>query len=84
MAVPAPNAPASTLPTPLTAVQFHDLAAIPPELEWFANLTNPHTRRAYQQDIQDFRPSPAGGVPRRDPRPRHRLASAAHAARPRQ
>jgi hypothetical protein len=38
----------------LTAVQFQNLAAIPPEFEWFANLTNPHTRRAYQQDITDF------------------------------
>jgi hypothetical protein len=28
--------------------------AIPPELEWFANLTNAHTRRAYRQDIRDF------------------------------
>jgi integrase/recombinase XerD len=54
MAVPAPNAPTPALPAPLTPVQFQDLAAIPPELEWFANLTNPHTRRAYQQDIQDF------------------------------
>jgi hypothetical protein len=25
-----------------------------PELEWFANLTNANTRRAYRQDIQDF------------------------------
>jgi integrase/recombinase XerD len=41
-------------PIPLTAAQFQSLAEIPPELEWFANLTNPHTRRAYQQDIRDF------------------------------
>jgi site-specific recombinase XerD len=54
MALPAPNAPTAALPVPLTAVQFQDLAAIPPELEWFANLTNLHTRRAYQQDIHDF------------------------------
>ena len=30
------------------------LAAVPPEAEWFANLDNPRTRRAYEQDIQDF------------------------------
>ena len=27
---------------------------MPPEIEWFANLTNANTRRAYQQDIEDF------------------------------
>jgi integrase/recombinase XerD len=43
-----------TLPVHLTASQFHTLAAIPPELEWFANLTNANPRRAYQQDIKDF------------------------------
>src|SRR5947207_12482963 len=26
----------------------------PPEIEWFANLTNVNTRRAYQQDLADF------------------------------
>src|SRR5215475_6378181 len=54
MAVTVPNAYTPTLPVPLTTVQFEDLAAVPPELEWFANLTNPHTRRADQQDITDF------------------------------
>jgi integrase/recombinase XerD len=54
MTTPAPNVLTPILPVPLTAVQFQDLAEIPPELEWFANLTNPNTRRAYQQDIQDF------------------------------
>jgi hypothetical protein len=38
----------------LTAAEFQGLADVPPELEWLANLTNPKTRRAYQQDIQDF------------------------------
>jgi integrase/recombinase XerD len=51
--VPAPVTPLPP-PTSLTTDQFHALAAIPPELEWFANLPNPHTRRAYQQDIRDF------------------------------
>ena len=40
-------------PASLTTDQFQTLAEIPPELEWFANLTNPNTRRAYQQDIKD-------------------------------
>lgn len=38
----------------LTAAQFHQLAEVPPEAEWFANLDNPHTRRAYQGDLRDF------------------------------
>jgi hypothetical protein len=31
----------------LTASQFQGLAAIPPELEWFVNLPNPNTQRAW-------------------------------------
>lgn len=48
--------PVSQLPplVGLIATQFQTLAAIPPELEWFANLPNPNTRRAYRQDIEDF------------------------------
>jgi site-specific recombinase XerD len=38
----------------LTAEQFHQLATVPAETEWFANLDNPRTRRAYQTDIRDF------------------------------
>ncbi|MFM0557864.1 hypothetical protein P0D69_44085 [Paraburkholderia sediminicola] len=38
----------------LTAAQFHQLADVPPEAEWFANLDNPRTRRAYQIDLKDF------------------------------
>jgi site-specific recombinase XerD len=38
----------------LTAAQFHQLAEAPPEAEWFANLDNPRTRRAYQVDLRDF------------------------------
>jgi integrase/recombinase XerD len=44
----------ATPPTRLTAAQFHTLAAIPPELAWFTNLSNPNTRRAYRQDIEDL------------------------------
>src|SRR5262249_37523884 len=42
------------LPRTLSPAQFQGLADVPPEIEWFANLTNANTRRAYQQDIKDF------------------------------
>jgi len=38
----------------LTNREFHVLADVPPELEWFANITNAKTRRAYKNDIQEF------------------------------
>jgi len=38
----------------LTPAQFGDLAEVPPELEWLANLTNPKTRRAYKNDVGEF------------------------------
>jgi site-specific recombinase XerD len=38
----------------LTAAEFHQLSNVPPEAEWFANLDNPRTRRAYQVDLRDF------------------------------
>jgi integrase/recombinase XerD len=38
----------------LTPAQFLTLADVPLEIEWFANLTNANTRRAYRQDIADF------------------------------
>src|SRR3989338_404549 len=38
----------------LTAKQFQGLANVPPEVEWFANIGNPRTRRAYKIDIEDF------------------------------
>jgi integrase/recombinase XerD len=38
----------------LTPTQFGDLADVPPELEWLANLTNPKTRRAYRTDVENF------------------------------
>jgi integrase/recombinase XerD len=38
----------------LTAPEFHRLAAVPAESEWFANLDNPNTRRAYRNDLQEF------------------------------
>jgi site-specific recombinase XerD len=39
---------------PLTDAQFQGLANVPPEIEWFANIDNPRTRRAYETDIGDF------------------------------
>jgi site-specific recombinase XerD len=38
----------------LTDSQFQGLANVPPEIEWFANIDNPRTRRAYQNDIENF------------------------------
>jgi site-specific recombinase XerD len=38
----------------LTAAEFHRLADVPPEVEWFANLTNLQTRRAYENAVKDF------------------------------
>ena len=49
--LPAPIAPANRL---LTAAEFHQLADVPPEVEWFANLSNASTRRAYENAIKDF------------------------------
>ena len=49
--LPAPLAPTGRL---LTAEQFQGLADVPPEIEWFANLGNAATRRAYENALQDF------------------------------
>ena len=38
----------------LIATEFQGLADVPPEREWFANIDNPQTRRAYQNDLQVF------------------------------
>ncbi len=38
----------------LTAEAFQRLADVPPEIEWFANLGNKATRRAYETAIKDF------------------------------
>src|SRR5256884_9019903 len=38
----------------LSAKEFLDLADVPPEIEWSANITNPNARRAYQNDLKDF------------------------------
>jgi site-specific recombinase XerD len=38
----------------LTATEFQQLGDVPPEVEWFANLSNAQTRRAYENAIRDF------------------------------
>ncbi|HTW65848.1 MAG TPA: tyrosine-type recombinase/integrase [Bryobacteraceae bacterium] len=38
----------------LTPAQFGELADVPPEVEWLANLTNAKTRRAYKNDVAEF------------------------------
>jgi len=38
----------------LSRAEFQGLGEMPPELEWFANLDNPRTRRAYRLDVRDF------------------------------
>jgi len=38
----------------LSAGAYQRLAAVPPEVEWFANLGNKATRRAYKTALQDF------------------------------
>ncbi len=45
---PAPSSRA------LTAPEFHELAQVPPATEWFANIDNPNTRRAYRNDLTEF------------------------------
>ncbi len=38
----------------LTHQQFQQLADVPATMTWYANITNPQTRRAYQRDLQEF------------------------------
>src|SRR3954468_21345564 len=38
----------------LSRAEFQGLGEMPPELEWFANLDNPRTRRAYRLDVKEF------------------------------
>jgi integrase/recombinase XerD len=48
---PAVLPPADRL---LTRAEFQTLAAVPPEAEWFANIENANTRRAYRNDLRGF------------------------------
>src|SRR5271169_2639501 len=38
----------------LSKIEFQRLADVPPEAEWFANLTNENTKRAYRHDVTSF------------------------------
>jgi hypothetical protein len=38
----------------LTSAEFHRPADVPPEIEWFANLSNAYTWQAYENAIKDF------------------------------
>lgn len=38
----------------LTAAEFQRLAEVPAEAEWFKNIRNPATKRAYEHAIKDF------------------------------
>jgi hypothetical protein len=49
--LPVPTSPAGRV---LTAAAFQGLTDVPPEMEWFANLGNRATRRAYEAALKDF------------------------------
>lgn len=49
--LPFPIQPAGRI---LSAEAYQRLAAVPPEVEWFANLGNKATQRAYRAALQDF------------------------------
>lgn len=38
----------------LTRSEFHRLESVPPAVEWFANIKNANTRRAYRCDVDEF------------------------------
>ena len=38
----------------LTPAQYGNLADVPPELEWLANITNAKTRRPYKLDVSEL------------------------------
>src|ERR687887_437170 len=47
-------APMTTTGGLLTRAEFQKLADVPPEVEWFADIRNIRTRRAYQIDLREF------------------------------
>src|SRR5947209_3577431 len=76
--LPAPADAADAADRLLTAARFQQLAEVPPEIEWIANLGDRATRRAYEAAIGGFMRfagyrSPRG-IPWRDARARHCLA----------
>ncbi len=38
----------------LTSEQYRQLSDVPSAIEWFANIDNPQTRRAYKNDLRGF------------------------------
>lgn len=38
----------------LTKAEFLGLSAVPPEIEWFANLTNENTKGTHRIDVTSF------------------------------
>ncbi len=48
------NQSLATTDSLLSRDEFYQLADVPAEAEWFANITNPNTRRAYMSDVRDF------------------------------
>lgn len=38
----------------LTSAQYHQLNEMPPAIEWFVNIDNSQTRRAYENDLRGF------------------------------
>ncbi len=60
--LPTPITPTERL---LTAAEFQRLADVPPEIEWFANIRNRSTRRAYENAMHDFHALHRHCAPRR-------------------
>jgi len=58
--IPIPQNPgnsdlATTAEVPmLTSAQYRQLSEVPSAIEWFANIDDPQTRRAYENDLRDF------------------------------
>jgi site-specific recombinase XerD len=52
----SPQLPAEITPAQrrLTATEFQRLAEVPPEVEWFNNIKNKSTKRAYENAVRDF------------------------------
>lgn len=56
MSAPKSKALVSSFPTAqaLALPEFYQLADVPPEIEWFANIENKGTRRIYKNSISEF------------------------------
>lgn len=48
------SSPAQVSNRILTRPEFQRLAEVPPEVEWFANIKNENTRKAYRADLSAF------------------------------